>query len=691
MDAIYRALEQMSNEYGLPGLTSKVTLPLLVRFLRLASAVKRYALHSVFPPDCTSDKVAIPEAEDLTPSTVAYLALQMEMSQPEVLALWSALGPLVWQTDSIRWLGDDPEWGRTSPLSPGGLGFRMLYPPVRVCDRTYCTDRQLLRQRVDAFHDVALFTLDQGVCDAHAVNLLCPGCGTVYKLNYTVHAKQRIYYAGIPDIIQVAEHTFVERRVLELFTTLSLLSWTSHTNSAHIYDRALSGLDAKTRRIARYHLRTEHVSDGFVILALLKDARDRQYVLHVPQEGDQSVRFSAAMKARNDHMRASGQPEFLHCCDKCVRQYKKPDGSTGFVDAVITDGIEIGRPCCKVRHCTEALSSTQDHYCPSHKSRNTLCYIEACNEQRVGNFRTCDLPSHRAVEEYAALQNKALFTLRRRLQRANTGSQPEDSTQVEPHEDGTVEVQVEETVDGAGRIRVDVDEGPPAAAGAGLNLADAHAAPAEPATSSGAAHANVADEHGTHATTVPCPEKPAVPKRTLRAMFGRRRTHNEQLIVRPCGVIIRRETFYGSESVRQVCSLYKQTWPDPALRPRVSLYDNNCRLYIWCAANGETLHKEIGLPVDVFHWKCKHKKTDEACSIHCNPYAFPEIRNADDTWFFNSSIAEQTNVWLGGYHAIIREMSADKYDFFLDEMIKLKNELTVAKLARQNHVPYYRY
>ncbi|KAH9856809.1 hypothetical protein C2E23DRAFT_866135 [Lenzites betulinus] len=674
MDAIRRALDRVSTDYKLPELASKLTLPLLVRFLRLAQAVKLNIIHS-HPPDFEYINTF---PEDLPRSTRAYLVGQMDLTGIEVSALWTALGPLVWSTENVDWLGEDPTWRRDSSLSQGGLSFHMLYPPVRVCNRTYCTNRQLLRQRVDAFHNVTLFTLDQGVCDAQAVSLRCAACNTTYKLNYTVNAKQRTYYGGVPDVIQVAEHTFVERRVLELFKTLSLLSWTSATNAAHIYDRALSRLTSDERHIPRYRLRTEHVWDGFVILSLLKDACDRAYVLQVPQDGEQCDRFSNAMQQRNDHIHRSGQPEFLHCCDKCVRIFPLPDGSSAYVDAVITDGIEIGRPCCKVRHCTEALSSTQDHYCPSHRSRDELCYIESCNALRIGIFRTCDLPAHRAVEEYAVLQNKAAFTLRRRLQRAHAGTQPVDSMHAEPNEEGVVDVEVQEEVEASGQM--------------GIRISESDTLPAEPEDSDTVQ--SVPLPPGTVETPIvdvgSCPNKPLVPKRTLRAMFGRRRTHNEQLIVRPCGVIIRRATFYGSESVRQVCDLYKQTWPDHSLLPRVSMYDNNCRLYIWCEANGETLHKEIGLPVDVFHWKCKHKKSDEACSVHCNPYAFPAIRNTDDTWFFNSSIAEQTNVWLGGYHAIIREMASVKYDFFLDEMIKEKNKITLERLVHKGCVPSYR-
>ena len=48
------------------------------------------------------------------------------------------------------------------------------------------------------------------------------------------------------------------------------------------------------------------------------------------------------------------------------------------------------------------------------------------------------------------------------------------------------------------------------------------------------------------------------------------------------------------------------------------------------------------------------------------------------------SIAEQTNVWLGDFHSICREMSVDKYEFFLGEMIMMRNRRTKEKLAKDN-------
>ena len=129
----------------------------------------------------------------------------------------------------------------------------------------------------------------------------------------------------------------------------------------------------------------------------------------------------------------------------------------------------------------------------------------------------------------------------------------------------------------------------------------------------------------------------------------------------------------------------------PGSMPRYVFYDNNCTLYKYCNARpGEDLHKRVGLPVDVFHWTSKHKKSDVTCSVHCNPNNFPELLRDGNTFYFNSSCAEQTNVWFGGYHAIVREMGATKYEFFLDEMIIRKNELTRAKLEADGATPGYR-
>jgi hypothetical protein len=53
--------------------------------------------------------------------------------------------------------------------------------------------------------------------------------------------------------------------------------------------------------------------------------------------------------------------------------------------------------------------------------------------------------------------------------------------------------------------------------------------------------------------SVPCEAvKSDLGNRKIKAQFGRRRTHNEQTLVRPCGVICARATFYGAEAVSNV-------------------------------------------------------------------------------------------------------------------------------------------
>lgn len=123
-----------------------------------------------------------------------------------------------------------------------------------------------------------------------------------------------------------------------------------------------------------------------------------------------------------------------------------------------------------------------------------------------------------------------------------------------------------------------------------------------------------------------------------------------------------------------------------AIKPDHAFFDNNCTLAQH--VKSDPYFSDIRLSVDVFHFKLKHKETHLFCQENCNPAAFPELISEDGQgWFFNSSIAEQTNIWIRGYHAMCREMLVDKYDFFLDQMILCQNHATRAKLDTQGTRP----
>ena len=85
--------------------------------------------------------------------------------------------------------------------------------------------------------------------------------------------------------------------------------------------------------------------------------------------------------------------------------------------------------------------------------------------------------------------------------------------------------------------------------------------------------------------------------------------------------------------------------------------------------------------------KSKHKESDDFCGQHCNPALFEELM-VDGKWRFNSSAAEMTNAWFGGFHSIVREMRRDRYDFFLDEMIRRRNNMIVHGLMSRRVACY---
>jgi hypothetical protein len=133
-------------------------------------------------------------------------------------------------------------------------------------------------------------------------------------------------------------------------------------------------------------------------------------------------------------------------------------------------------------------------------------------------------------------------------------------------------------------------------------------------------------------------------------------------------------------------------WPTKASLPNVLWHDNNCNI-VKMLRNDPDEHRHnyfenVALPVDVFHFKSKHKESDVDCGANCNPYIWPELRTEDGKWRFNSSAAEQTNAWFGGFQSMVQEMPVERYNFLLDEMIKRRNRALVKDLHRHQKAPH---
>lgn len=149
--------------------------------------------------------------------------------------------------------------------------------------------------------------------------------------------------------------------------------------------------------------------------------------------------------------------------------------------------------------CDIPLNLVKDRYCLVHKQQDLICVVTTCSEPAEEGHRTCNIEDHRALENYNDLQTKALFQLKLRLSRLKV-SQPRDSM------------------------------------------------PEIPATSDTAPAPVLDDEEVMIDSAGVCEGKPEEGNKTLRARFGRKRTHNEELCVASCGVILGRATFYGSEA-----------------------------------------------------------------------------------------------------------------------------------------------
>ncbi|KAF8581031.1 hypothetical protein K439DRAFT_1648016 [Ramaria rubella] len=467
-------------------------------------------------------------------------------------------------------------------------GLQDLYPPTRTC----------VELKEPKSHPGTLFTKDWGPVPIWTTSLHCRECHTRYHPNYFLHdhASTRTYYPGVP-----------ESSLVDLFANLMTVAWVSPTNCARFYNMGF-GHPEIGKRLPRswpvnLHMDCANVWDAFFIHALLYDRHNLGSILELPHH--------AANNA-----------------DRAIR-------------ATVTDGVTLGHPCCAVHDCQVPLSSQRDVFCQLHANKNSECAVVDCVRLRDGDWRTCELPEHRHLEEYHKLQGKAMFQLKRRLQRVKAGqghdslAQPDDPSALTGSENGVV-------------------------------LEDA----------------STAHEPEGH-----CAGKPSSGNKKIHARFGRRRTHNEELCVATCGVILGRATFFGSEAPNGL--FWKGLFPTQASMPHCQFHDNNCKILPMLRNRPDPHFGNTVFPLDVFHFKSKHKESDQFCAAHCNPMNWPELLTADGQWRFNLSAAEQANTWFGGYLAIVRETRVDRYNFFLDEMIACRNEILVKELARKGAAPYH--
>ena len=218
----------------------------------------------------------------------------------------------------------------------------------------------------------------------------------------------------------------------------------------------------------------------------------------------------------------------------------------GTFSVVVMDGITLGRPTCCEPGCKQSLVSTKDRFCAFHQleGKNEVCCIVGCTNVSRSNHMTCDIPEHVQVEVTHLERTKAAFQFQKRMERSRVAHpKSAEPLDVDPGELLAIDDALEETYTMVGNGAV--PSAPDSTTQAQAAEASAQLAPTQP-------------------PSIPAPATPSAKK--IRAVFGRKRTHNEQIIVTPCGIVVARETFYNAEAIPSI-AVRAGEFPPTSLSP----------------------------------------------------------------------------------------------------------------------------
>lgn len=188
-------------------------------------------------------------------------------------------------------------------------------------------------------------------------------------------------------------------------------------------------------------------------------------------------------------------------------------GGLGKVSCVVIDGITLGHPCCSVHNCKIPLTRQRDRFCSQHAAEASKCSVKGCGQPVTKGSRVCGDQAHIEVERKYVEHGQTRFHDLQRLVNSNVVSL---NNNVPDITDPSI---LGDLLDDSDVLEFDIDR-----------------------------HGNVS-QPGTSSTGT---KPPPAGRRRITARFGRARTHNEQIIVGCCGLIIGRVTFYGAEAVTSV-------------------------------------------------------------------------------------------------------------------------------------------
>ncbi|KAG6848444.1 hypothetical protein H0H93_016899 [Arthromyces matolae] len=360
-------------------------------------------------------------------------------------------------------------------------------------------------------------------------------------------------------------------------------AWTSAINCARIYNEGLTGHRFSPTLPISYpkslQLSVEDVWNGLFLYWLLSDCKENGIRLELEHgASSQALCLEPSLSARNLRMSGPGQDEWSHACDDCCWINDDDPSNPLCLRSVVVDGTDVKRITCEVHDCTNKLNSLRDFFCPDHQHLARYCVITSCKVIAQEGRRTCS--DHQKIEDYKNQKNKAMFQLKHRL------------------------MHLQNTLPNAEFGSND------------FNQDD--------------------DDEDDEEDDALCDGKADTGNQPRRARFSHRLTHNEELCVASCGVILGRATFFGSEAPNGVRMFLMGLFPTKRSLPGVIWHDNNCRIRAMLENDDDSYLRSYfdnsALPVDVFHFKSKHKETDIDCGKYCNPALWPELKAEDGNW-----------------------------------------------------------
>ncbi|KZT50697.1 hypothetical protein CALCODRAFT_535685 [Calocera cornea HHB12733] len=172
------------------------------------------------------------------PNTIiSFLANAVGVEHHQVIALWEALRGVIWDSSKIPTAVTAPIVDDYAPFALYGEKREILaeefYPPTRYCLNDQCPTYLVTGSR-QSMYDVSrtsavLYTLARGAYPVGVTSLYCRCCRSTYTLNYcrqtdTTGDSWRIYYEGLPRVLQVEKHMLFEDKLCNLFRSLTVHS-----------------------------------------------------------------------------------------------------------------------------------------------------------------------------------------------------------------------------------------------------------------------------------------------------------------------------------------------------------------------------------------------------------------------------------------------------------------------------------